>query len=268
MFTPIRQFDFAPEDANIVFDDGYRGKVIYNGESCILISTFVPAGAKGPSNHTHTSDQIYYSLEGDITIQLGEEIRDVDTGSVIFIPAGVPHHNWNAGDRDEAHLEIIAPGGIIGRPLGDKTDEVDAHGLPYYVETEDQSPFEGDASRMERLITRSKGSSHVEAYVVTVPPGESGPPLHIHDYDQFYLVLEGTMNVQYALDTFVAGPRELVVIPAGVPHRQWNGGEDNERHVVIHAPSPAQPHSSEHPWFRFVDLAVAEIDHRPNVRTS
>lgn len=258
MFSPIRKFDFLPEDATIMFDSGYRGKVIYNGESCILISTLVPAGASGPSQHTHTSDQVYYSLDGEITIQLGDEVKDVATGSVIFIPSGVPHHNWNAGDTDEAHLEILAPGGIVGRPLGDKTESTDANGLGYYVEQGDMSPFEGDGHRMEKLITRAKGSTHVEAYVVTVPPGNAGPALHIHEYDQFYLVLGGRLHVQYALTTYVAEARELVVIPAGVPHRQWNEGPEGERHLVIHAPAPEQPHSPERPWFTFVELRAAE----------
>ncbi|MTD53059.1 cupin domain-containing protein [Amycolatopsis pithecellobii] len=258
MFSPIRKFDFDVDTANIAFEDGYRGKVIYNGESCILISTFVPAGAKGPGNHTHTSDQIYYVLDGDITIQLGEEVKDVTAGSVIFVPAGVPHHNWNPGDKDEIHLEILAPGGIIGRPLGDKTTSTDAQGLPYYTECRDLSPFDGENRRMEKLITRAKGSRQVEAYVVTEPAGDAGPPLHIHDYDQFYLVLDGSLHVQYALTTHVAHARELVVIPAGVPHRQWNEGPDFERHLVIHAPGPEQPHSPEHPWFTVVDLAAKE----------
>jgi mannose-6-phosphate isomerase-like protein (cupin superfamily) len=258
MFSPIRKFDFDVENATMALDDGYRGKVIYYGESCLLVSTFVPAGVKGPSKHTHTSDQIYYVLDGDIAIQLGDEVKDVTAGSAIFVPAGVPHNNWNPGDKDETHLEILAPGGIVGRPLGDKTTATDAHGLPYYVESRDLSPYEGGEPRVEKLITRGKGSSNVEAYVATMPSGNSGPPMHIHDYDQFYLVLDGSLHVQYALTTYVVQSRELAVIPAGVPHRQWNEGPGIERHLVIHAPTPEHPHVPDNPWFTLVDLDAAD----------
>jgi mannose-6-phosphate isomerase-like protein (cupin superfamily) len=87
--------------------------------------------------------------------------------------------------------------------------------------------------------------------------------MHIHDYDQFYLVLDGSLHVQYALTRYVVQPRELAVIPAGVPHRQWNEGPGIERHLVIHAPTPEQPHLPDNPWFTLVDLDAADPRQQP-----
>jgi len=40
------------------------------------------------------------------------------------------------------------------------------------------------------------------------------------------------------LDRHVAEPGTLVVLPAGVPHRQWNEGRVPERHLALLSPAP------------------------------
>ena len=48
---------------------GYRGQILYAGESCYVIATKVPPGVDGPARHTHASDQIYAVLEGTTTME-------------------------------------------------------------------------------------------------------------------------------------------------------------------------------------------------------
>jgi mannose-6-phosphate isomerase-like protein (cupin superfamily) len=39
----------------------------------------------------HTEDEVYYVVSGRGRITVGDEVREVQTGSVIFVPAPVPH---------------------------------------------------------------------------------------------------------------------------------------------------------------------------------
>jgi hypothetical protein len=41
-----------------------------------------------------------------------------------------------------------------------------------------------------------------------------------------------------ALERFTAGPDDLVILPAGVSHRQWNQGGVTERHLTLLVPEP------------------------------
>lgn len=91
---------------------------------------------------------------------------------------------------------------------------------------------------LQRMLQRSHGSDNLALYVGSVEPGGAGPGTHIHDFDQFYYVLEGTMSVEVGLERFTAVRHTLVVLPAGVPHRQWNDGDETERHLTLIAPEP------------------------------
>jgi quercetin dioxygenase-like cupin family protein len=66
--------------------------------------------------------------------------------------------------------------------------------------------------------------------------GDGGhPPLHLHDADLFYIVLEGSATLRLGHDTHEAKAGELIYIPAGLPH-----GSDNhsaaEHHLEIRVP--------------------------------
>ena len=39
----------------------------------------------------HTEDEVYYVVAGSGQISVGDEVRDVQAGSIVFVPAGVAH---------------------------------------------------------------------------------------------------------------------------------------------------------------------------------
>jgi mannose-6-phosphate isomerase-like protein (cupin superfamily) len=50
----------------------------------------LPAGAVDPQQ-PHREDEVYYVLEGRGRIAVGDEDRAVAAGTLVFVPAGVPH---------------------------------------------------------------------------------------------------------------------------------------------------------------------------------
>jgi hypothetical protein len=66
-----------------------------------------------PRRYTHQHEDEYtYVLEGEIGVQVGEEVRVARPGDLVFKPRGVPHAFWNAGDVPARTLEIISPAGF------------------------------------------------------------------------------------------------------------------------------------------------------------
>jgi quercetin dioxygenase-like cupin family protein len=60
--------------------------------------------------HTHTHEDEYsYVLEGQVGVQVGDEVTVAGPGELVFKPRGVPHAFWNAGDTPARLLEIISP---------------------------------------------------------------------------------------------------------------------------------------------------------------
>ena len=63
--------------------------------------------------HTHRHEDEYtYVLEGEIGVQIGDEVRVARPGDLVFKPRGVLHAFWNVGDTLARALEIISPAGF------------------------------------------------------------------------------------------------------------------------------------------------------------
>jgi hypothetical protein len=69
------------------------------------------------------------------------------------------------------------------------------------------------------------------------------PPLHIHDADLFYVVLEGSATVRLGHGHHQAKAGEVIYIPAGYPHGSDNQSGAAEHHLEILTPGvgPGQP---------------------------
>ena len=78
-----------------------------------LVEHPLPARRLGAPMHTHTREDEYsYILEGQVGVQVGDEIVECGPGDLIFKPRGVPHTFWNAGNLDARLLELISPSGF------------------------------------------------------------------------------------------------------------------------------------------------------------
>jgi quercetin dioxygenase-like cupin family protein len=82
------------------------------GDFALVEHPIEPRALAAPM-HTHQHEDEYtYVLEGEIGVQVGEEVLVARVGDLVFKPRGVPHAFWNAGDTPARALEIISPAGF------------------------------------------------------------------------------------------------------------------------------------------------------------
>lgn len=67
------------------------------------------------------------------------------------------------------------------------------------------------------LVSGRQSNGRYALIDMHVPPG-GGPPLHRHDFEEMFHVLEGTVEVTFREETFTARAGETVSIPANAPH--------------------------------------------------
>ena len=89
-------------------------ELLADRNSCIRNQTLaearLPAGrSTAPHRHVRT-EEIYYLLEGEGVMRLGEQTRQVGPGDAIAIPPGVVHQITNRGQSVLKFLCCCAPG--------------------------------------------------------------------------------------------------------------------------------------------------------------
>jgi mannose-6-phosphate isomerase-like protein (cupin superfamily) len=95
------------------------------GAYCVCEMTTMPG--EGVSRHVHDRDEeFYYILEGAYEMRAGDELFKAEVGSMVVIPADVPHEFRNAGNVPARALMIFRPGGFD--ELGDEMREAKAAG--------------------------------------------------------------------------------------------------------------------------------------------
>ena len=213
-------------------------------ETCWVVAVRVPPGYEGPAPHVHDRDQIYYVIEGEMNVMLGDDEHDIGPDTLVFISEGTPHQNRNRGSEPEVHLDLLVPPPPRGRPPARSAEPTDvAPGTAYvrHVGEDDYTPSHIVGFDMARIANPGTGSHGIMVNAARVDAASPGTTWHIHKFDQLYWVLEGTLSVDVADQHHDVGPGHLVVLPAGVPHRNWNEGPELERHVAFLVPAPTEP---------------------------
>jgi mannose-6-phosphate isomerase-like protein (cupin superfamily) len=77
------------------------------------------------------------------------------------------------------------------------------------------------------------GGVNVSFFLVDSPPG-GGAVLHTHPYEEVFVTLEGNATFTVGDETIEVGAGQIVVAPAGVPHKFVNSGTGPLRQVDIH----------------------------------
>src|SRR3954451_7931228 len=101
------------------------------------------------------------------------------------------------------------------------------------------------------LLRSEETGGHVSVTEMVVPPYSAGPPLHTHDFDEAFYLLEGELifQVDDTLVTKAAG--ELSFAPRGLPHALANHSDAPARYLLTCTPAGFERH-----WARIATEAA------------
>lgn len=91
-------------------------RILLNGEQtrgqlALLVGDFTP-GSGAPLHQHRYEDEVIYTLDGALSVQLGQEMGTAGAGAVAFLPRGVPHAFHNSSDQIVKALAIVTPAGF------------------------------------------------------------------------------------------------------------------------------------------------------------
>jgi quercetin dioxygenase-like cupin family protein len=91
-----------------------------------------------------------------------------------------------------------------------------------------------------RTVVALRGEQTGDAISVvenTLPARWDGPPLHHHEFDEAFYVVDGELTFQLGDALFTAGPGALAFAPGGVQHTLANLGDAPARYVLLCTPA-------------------------------
>ena len=65
---------------------------------------------QGPGAHSHAEDDLFYVIEGVMSLRVGEEWFECPRGSFILVPGGTTHDFENRGNVRAGVLNFSSPG--------------------------------------------------------------------------------------------------------------------------------------------------------------
>jgi quercetin dioxygenase-like cupin family protein len=91
---------------------------------------------------------------------------------------------------------------------------------------------------MPKVLLRSEESGGAVSVIESVvPAGFPGPPLHLHDFDEAFYVIEGELTFQVEDQLVTKGSGELAFAPRNVPHTFANRSGAEARYVLVCTPA-------------------------------
>jgi len=82
------------------------------GGSYFTLEAFVPPGGGPPLHIHHREDEMFYILEGECSIQIGDARRQAKTGDLVSAPRGVAHAYRNESANQLRMLVTFTPAGM------------------------------------------------------------------------------------------------------------------------------------------------------------
>ena len=92
------------------------------------------------------------------------------------------------------------------------------------------------------LLRSEETDGHVSVTEIAVPPHSAGPPLHTHDFDEAFYMLEGELLFQVEDARETKGAGEVSFAPRNVAHALANPGDAPARYVLVCTPAGFERH--------------------------
>ena len=103
----------TPTDGERVELGGLGVRFMATGEGFSLVEHPIAPRTLGAPMHVHEhEDEFSYVLEGEVGVQIGDEVLYALPGQLVVKPRGIPHAFWNRTDEPARLLEIISPAGF------------------------------------------------------------------------------------------------------------------------------------------------------------
>jgi quercetin dioxygenase-like cupin family protein len=106
-----------------------------------------------------------------------------------------------------------------------------------------------DEFRSKVLLRSEQSNGHVAIVEGAAPPHWEGPPLHHHDFDEGFYVLEGELTFEVNGERRTARPGDFAFAPRGSHHALANQSDAPARYVLVITPAGFE---------RYFDLITAE----------
>ena len=92
------------------------------------------------------------------------------------------------------------------------------------------------------LLRSEQTDGRVSVTEIVVPPHSAGPPLHTHDFDEAFYMLEGDLIFQVADELVTKGAGELSFAARNVAHTLANHTDAPARYLLVCTPAGFERH--------------------------
>jgi quercetin dioxygenase-like cupin family protein len=210
-----------------------------SGAAVSAIAVNVAAGWRGPPLHHHPFDEVFYVLAGELTFQVGDELLAAGPNTLVFAPGDSIHTLANRGDARARYLLLCTPAGFERR-----FDPGAAAGtIPETIVVGDTIGA-GAARRLppvprgiDVLVRGEDSAGRIAVMDNGVGPAVAGPPLHHHDFDELFYVVDGELTFQLGDAVVTRRAGELAFAPRGVHHTWANHGDAPARTLIARTPA-------------------------------
>jgi mannose-6-phosphate isomerase-like protein (cupin superfamily) len=109
--TVHSKFIVSPRDGKTAQLGGLGARFMTAGEGFSLVEHPIAPRTLAAPMHVHLHEDEYsYVLEGEVGVQIGDEVVYGRPGDLVLKPRGIWHAFWNRSDEPARLLEIISPG--------------------------------------------------------------------------------------------------------------------------------------------------------------
>ncbi|HSE17512.1 MAG TPA: cupin domain-containing protein [Pyrinomonadaceae bacterium] len=189
-----------------------------------------------PALRNHTSDEVFYVLEGNCTVVIDGIAYEVGPETGVYVRPGQTLSVRNAGSDAVRFVSSQCP---------EETDEVveqpakSGSDLPPIVKLSDRRALP-TADRWYRVLVDDEiGSEQVTQFVGSIPPGRA--PDHFHEYEEVLFILRGEGRMWAGETNTPIGPGSCIYLPRRQVHCVENTGSGELRLLGVFYPagSPA-----------------------------
>jgi quercetin dioxygenase-like cupin family protein len=219
-----------------------------------VVENALPARWDGPPLHRHDFDEAFYVLDGELTFQVEDELYTAGPGALAFAPGGVDHTLANLGDAPARYLLLCTPAGFEGyfarlaaEAAGEEVPSWALAPTPPVTTVGGQIGERGDAAgatpiapapgRVNVLVRGEHSGGRIAVMDNRVGVGFSGPPLHHHDFDELFYVLDGELTFQLGDEVFTRRAGEFAFAPRGAHHTFANHSGAEARTLIVCTPA-------------------------------